>query len=48
MTDRQIYADFLVNINKRFGQDWNLQVNLGTSISDMYYDALKNRGPIAD
>ena len=48
MTDRQIYADFLVNVNKRFGEDWSLQVNLGTSISDMYYDALKNRGPIAD
>lgn len=48
MVDRQIYADFLVNVNKRFGDDWGLQVNLGSSISDMYYDALKNRGPIAD
>ena len=46
--DRQIYADFLVNIDKRFGDDWSLQVNLGTSISDMYFDAMKNRGPIAD
>ncbi len=48
MTDRQLYGDLLVNINKRFGDDWSLQVNLGASISDMYYDALKNRGPIAD
>ena len=48
MTDRQIYADFLVNINKTFGTDWTLQANLGTSVSDMSYDAMKNRGPIAD
>lgn len=46
--DRQIYADFLVNINKRFGDDWSLQANIGTSISDMYNNAVKNRGPIAD
>lgn len=48
MLDRQTYADFLVNINKRFGNDWSLQVNAGTSISDMFYDSIKNRGPIAD
>ena len=46
--DRQIYADFLVNINKRFNDDWTFQMNLGASISDMFYDAMKNRGPIAD
>ncbi len=46
--DQQIYADVLVNINKRFNDDWNLQANLGASISDMRFDALKNRGPIAD
>lgn len=46
--DRQIYADFLVNINKRFNDDWTFQANLGASISDMFYDAMKNRGPIAD
>lgn len=48
MKDRQIYADALVNINKRFGDDWTFQANIGASISDMSYDALKNRGPIAD
>ena len=48
MKDRQIYADALVNINKRFGDNWTLQANIGASISDMSYDALKNRGPIAD
>lgn len=46
--DRQIYADFLVNINKRFNDDWTFQANLGASISDMFYDAMKVRGPIAD
>lgn len=46
--DRQIYADFLVNINKRFGDDWSFQANLGTSLSDMFYDSILNRGPIAD
>lgn len=48
MRDRQIYADALVNINKRFGDDWTFQANIGASVSDMYYNALKNRGPIAD
>lgn len=48
MKDRQIYADVLMNINKRFNDDWTFQANLGASISDMYYDAMKNRGPIAD
>ena len=48
MTDRQLYADALLNINKRFGDDWSFQANIGASISDMSYDALKNRGPIAD
>ena len=46
--DRQVYADALVNINKRFNDDWTFQANIGASISDMYYDAMKNRGPIAD
>ena len=38
----------LVNINKSFGDDWSLQANVGASISDMRYDAMKNRGPIPD
>lgn len=48
MKDRQIYADALLNINKRFGERWTFTANVGASISDMYYDAMKNRGPIAD
>lgn len=46
--DRQVYGDVLVNINKSFGDDWSLQANIGASISDMRYDAMKNRGPIPD
>ncbi|MBR2218510.1 MAG: SusC/RagA family TonB-linked outer membrane protein [Alistipes sp.] len=46
--DCQVYGDVLVNINKSFGDDWSLQANIGASISDMRYDAMKNRGPIPD
>ena len=48
MTDKQVYGDVLVNINKTFGENWSLQANAGASISDMRYDAMKVRGPIAD
>lgn len=48
MKDKQVYGDFLVNVNKTFGEDWSLQANAGASISDMRYDAMKVRGPIAD
>lgn len=46
--DKQLYADFLVNINKNFGQDWSLQANIGGSFSDLRSDAINVRGPIAD
>ena len=46
--DCQVYGDVLVNINKSFGDNWTLQANIGASISDMRYDAMKNRGPIPD
>lgn len=46
--DKQLYADFLININKTFGEDWSLQANLGASFSDLRYDLMKVRGPIAD
>ncbi len=48
MQDKQLYTDFLVNINKHFGDDWSLQANLGGSFSDVRSDAMKVRGPIAD
>lgn len=47
-TERQIYADALMNINKTFADDWGIQANLGASISDMKSDATILRGPIAD
>lgn len=46
--DKQLYADFLVNINKMFGEDWSLQANIGGSFSDIRSDAMEVRGPIAD
>lgn len=46
--DKQLYADFLVSINKTFGENWSLQANAGASISDIRSDAMKVRGPIAD
>lgn len=46
--DKQLYADFLVNINKNFGEDWSLQANVGGSFTDIRSDAMKVRGPIAD
>ena len=46
--NKQLYADFLVDINKNFGEDWSLHANIGTSFTDMRYDNLEVRGPIAD
>lgn len=46
--DKQLYADFLVSINKYFGEDWSFQANIGGFYSDMRQDAMKVRGPIAD
>lgn len=47
-SDKQLYADFLVSINKYFGEDWSLSANFGGSISDIRNDVMKVRGPIAD
>lgn len=46
--DKQLYADFLVNINKTFGEDFSLQANIGGSFSDLRSDAMTVSGPIAD
>ena len=46
--DKQLYADFMVNINKNFGENFSLQANLGGSLSDMQQDVLQNRGPISE
>lgn len=47
-TEKQLYADFLVSINKTFGEDWSFSANIGTSFSDLRSDALSVSGPIAD
>lgn len=46
--EKQLYADFLVSINKSFGEDWNLSANFGGSFNDIRYDVMKIRGGIAD
>lgn len=43
--ETQVYADALVNINKRLG-DYSIVVNIGASIVDNKYDELSYRGPI--
>lgn len=45
--DKQTYADFLVNINKTFGESWSLTANIGASFSDNRSEALAVKGPIA-
>ena len=47
-SDKQLYADFLISINKSFGQDWNLSANVGGSFNDIRSDAMSVRGGIAD
>lgn len=33
---KQTYADLMFNINKKFGNDWSLTANVGTSFDDHY------------
>lgn len=46
--EKQLYTDFLLNINKYFGENWSLAANIGASYSDIRTDEMKVRGPIAD
>lgn len=46
--DLQVYGDALLNINKRFGEDFSLQANIGASFSDIRSTVLRTRGPIPD
>lgn len=46
--DKQTYADFLVNVNKNFGEDWTLTANIGASYSDNRSELLSIVGPIPD
>ena len=45
-TDRQVYADALMNINKTW-EDWSVSAQIGASISDQYYAGSSIGGPIA-
>lgn len=46
--NKQLYADFLLNMNKRFGDNWSLQANVGGSFTDTRMDQMSVGGPIAD
>lgn len=46
--DKQTYADVMLNVNKRFGDNWSLQANVGASINDIKTDALTYQGPIQE
>lgn len=42
--DRSVYADVMLNINKRFGEDYSLTANLGASINDQVFEAAGGAG----
>ncbi len=44
--DTQTYADIMLNVDKTFGKDWSLVVNLGASINDIKTDEMRYGGPI--
>lgn len=46
LNDKQAYADFLININKHFGDNWVLTANIGASYSDTRSEAMGVKGPI--
>ena len=47
-TDKQTYADIMVNVNKNFGETFSLSANIGASYSDMKQDVFQNEGPISN
>lgn len=46
--DTQTYADIMANVNKNFGEQWNLTANVGASYNDISTDALTYLGPIQE
>lgn len=46
--EKQTYADFLVNIDKRFMENLTFNANIGASYSDMRYDAINVEGGISN
>ena len=47
-TEKQTYADFMVNINKTFKDVLSIQANIGGSFSDMLQNVFSNEGPISE
>ena len=45
--DRQVYADFMANIDKRFG-DFSLSANIGSSFTQVYYKEQGFQGGLKD
>lgn len=41
------YADVIATVNKYFGDDWSLNVNLGASINDTKYEQMGYNGQLA-
>lgn len=41
------YADVIATVNKYFGDDWSLNVNLGASINDTKYEQMGYKGLLA-
>lgn len=41
------YADVIATVNKYFGEDWSLNVNLGASINDTKYEQLGYNGQLS-
>ena len=48
VNSHQTYADLIANVNKQFGTDWTLGVNLGASLSDLRQEESNVEGPIRD
>lgn len=46
--DTQTYADIMANVNRNFGESWNLTANVGASYNDIATDALTYLGPIQE
>ena len=46
--DTQTYADIILNIDKTFGKDYSLLVNIGASINDIKTNEMSYGGPIQE
>ena len=46
--NKQTYADLMLNIDKTFGKDWSLVVNIGGSYNSISADSFKYSGPIRE